>query len=133
MRFFHNDDLGKLLLRLCVGLLVLLHGLNKLADPTILNGIANQLVHMGLPSFVAYGVLIGEIVGPLMTIIGYQARIGALLIAINMVVALALMHLSQLWTLNAQGGWTLELQGMFLFGALAVLFLGSGRMAARPD
>ena len=133
MRFLHNDDLGKLLLRLCVGALILLHGISKLMDPTSLNGIAQQLAGMGLPSFVAYDVLIGEIVAPLMAIVGWQARIGGLLMAVNMVVALILVHTSQLWTLNSQGGWTLELQGMFLFGALAIMFLGSGRMAARPD
>lgn len=133
MRFLHNEDLGKLLLRLCVGILILLHGVSKLMDPSSLNGIAHQLSGMGLPSFVAYGVLVGELVGPVMAIVGWQARIGGLLMAINMIVAIILVHLPQLWTLNAQGGWTLELQGMFLFGALAILFLGSGRMAAKPD
>jgi len=133
MRFLHNEDLGKLLLRLCVGILILLHGVSKLMDPSSLNGIAHQLSGMGLPSFVAYGVLVGELVGPVMAIVGWQARIGGLLMAINMIVAIVLVHLPQLWTLNAQGGWTLELQGMFLFGALAILFLGSGRMAAKPD
>ncbi|WP_110649967.1 DoxX family protein [Salinicola peritrichatus] len=133
MRFLHNEDLGKLLLRLCVGILILLHGVSKLMDPSSLNGIAHQLSGMGLPSFVAYGVLVGELVGPVMAIVGWQSRIGGLLMAINMIVAIILVHLPQLWTLNAQGGWTLELQGMFLFGALAILFLGSGRMAAKPD
>lgn len=133
MRFLHNEDLGKLLLRLCVGILILLHGVSKLMDPSSLNGIAHQLSGMGLPSFVAYGVLVGELVGPVMAIVGWQARIGGLLMAINMIVAIILVHLPQLWTLNAKGGWTLELQGMFLFGALAILFLGSGRMAAKPD
>ena len=133
MRFLHNDDLGKLLLRLCVGGLILLHGIAKLLDPASLNGIAQQLAEAGIPSFVAYGVLIGEIVAPLMALVGWQARIGGLLMAINMVVALVLFHTPQLWTLNGQGGWALELQGMFLFGALAITFLGSGRMAVRPD
>ncbi|WP_110655524.1 DoxX family protein [Salinicola halimionae] len=133
MRFLHNEDLGKLLLRLCVGGLILLHGISKLMDPSSLNGIAQQLSAMGLPSFVAYGVLVGEIVAPLMAIVGWQARIGGLLMAVNMIVALVLVHTGQLWTLNGQGGWTLELQGMFLGGALAITFLGSGRMATKPD
>ncbi|OLO06936.1 GntR family transcriptional regulator [Salinicola sp. MH3R3-1] len=133
MHFLHQDDLGRLLLRLCVGGLILLHGIDKLMNPATISGIAQQLTSVGLPSFVAYGVLVGEIVAPLMTIVGWRARIGGLLMAINMIVALALVHTGQLWTLNSQGGWTLELQGMFLFGALAIMFLGSGRMAARPD
>jgi len=133
MRFLHNEDLGKLLLRLCVGGLILLHGVSKLMDPTSLNDIAQQLAGAGFPSFIAYGVLVGEIVAPLMAIIGWQARIGGLLMAINMIVAVVLVHMSQLWTLNSHGGWALELQGMFLFGALAIMLLGSGRMAAKPD
>ncbi|WP_422917503.1 DoxX family protein [Salinicola tamaricis] len=133
MRFMHNDDLGKLLLRLCVGILILLHGLHKLMDPASLNGIAHQLAQMGVPSFVAYGVLVGEIIAPLMAIVGWQARLGGMLMAINMLVAIVLVHLSQLYSLNGQGGWTLELQGMFLGAALAVMFLGSGRMAFKPD
>ena len=35
--------------------------------------------------------------------------------------------------LGGSGGWALELQGMFLAGSLALVFLGSGRMAMRPD
>ncbi|WP_420820235.1 hypothetical protein [Salinicola peritrichatus] len=51
----------------------------------------------------------------------------------NMIVAVILVHLGQFWSLNDQGGWMLELQGMYFFGAVAILFLGSGRMALRPD
>jgi putative oxidoreductase len=50
-----------------------------------------------------------------------------------MVFALFLAHRSQLFTLTTSGGWALELQGFYLFSGLAVLFLGSGRMAIRPD
>jgi putative oxidoreductase len=34
--------------------------------------------------------------------------------------------MGQLGQLNAQGGWALELQGMYLFTALAVALLGPG-------
>jgi putative oxidoreductase len=37
--------------------------------------------------------------------------------------------MKDLGALNKQGGWALELQGMFLFGALAVAFLGAGRFS----
>ena len=57
------------------------------------------------------------------------ARIGALLIAINMLFALALAHMSQLVQLNDQGGWALELQGMYLAAAIALALLGPGRYA----
>ena len=132
-QLLQNDDLGKLIIRLSVGGLILFHGINKVLNPGSFDWLGQMLSGVGLPAFIAYGVVLGEIVGPLMAILGWQARIGGLLMAANMVVAIVLVHLPQFWTLNDQGGWTLELQGMFLFGALAVMFLGSGRMAIKPD
>ena len=56
-----------------------------------------------------------------------------LLVFGNMVFALVLAHRSQFFSLTDHGGWALELQGFYLFSGLAILFLGSGRMAIRPD
>jgi hypothetical protein len=55
-----HDDAGKLLLRLAVGGLMLFHGLHKLLDGV--DGISGMLVAKGLPGFIAYGVLVGEVV-----------------------------------------------------------------------
>ena len=75
---------------------------------------------------VIYGALIGEVLGPLMLLAGFYARIGAVLIAINMLVAFLLVHMGQLTQLNEQGGWALELQGMYLATAVALALLGPG-------
>jgi putative oxidoreductase len=118
-------DLAKLLLRLALGVTVLLHGVAKLrggVDP-----IAGMLTAQGLPAALAYGALLGEVLGPLLLIAGFYARIGAVLVAINMLFAIGLAHLGQLGMLNEQGGWALELQAMFLFSAIAVALLGPGR------
>lgn len=133
LRALHNDALGKLILRLSVGVLMLLHGVSKLLNPGSLNWISDLLAGYGLPSFLAYGALIGELIAPIMAIVGWQTRVAGLLMAGNMVVAIALVHTSELFMLNQNGGWQLELQGLFLFGAAALIFLGSGRMAVRPD
>ncbi|MBR9870282.1 MAG: DoxX family protein [Gammaproteobacteria bacterium] len=120
-----NADLGKLIIRLTLGGLLLFHGVSKL-----LNGIGfieSQLVSHNLPAILAYGVYVGEIIAPLMIILGYQTRIGALIVVFNMIVAIALVHSHQLLSLSSNGGWSLELQGFFLFSALAVIFLGPGR------
>ncbi|PXY00422.1 DoxX family protein [Halomonas sp. LBP4] len=129
----HNDALGKLILRLTVAGLLLPHGLTKLLNPGSLTWIGDTLSAQGLPSFLAYGVLIGELVAPLMAIIGIQTRLAGLLMAANMVVAIFLAHMHQLTEFTSNGGWALEVQGLFLFGAVALVFLGSGRMAWRPD
>lgn len=120
-----QSELGKLILRIALGVLVLLHGVAKLKGG--LTGIEGMVAAQGLPTFVAYGALIGEVLGPLLLLAGFYARIGALLIAINMLFAFALVHLGQLAQLNEQGGWALELQGMLLASAVALALLGPGR------
>lgn len=121
------DDWGRLLLRIALGVLVLLHGIAKLRNG--LGPIEQMLVGHGLPSFVAYGVLVGEVLAPIMLLLGVYARIGAALIAVNMLFAIGLVHMGQLGQLNEQGGWALELQGMFLAAAIALILLGPGRFA----
>ena len=120
-----QNDTGKLVLRLTLGILVLLHGITKLMGGAA--GIVGMVEGMGLPGFLGYGVLLGEVVGPILLIVGFHARIGAALIAINLLVAIALAHMGQLAQLNEQGGWALELQGMFLFTAVALALMGPGR------
>lgn len=120
-----NADLGKLIVRLTLGGLLLFHGVSKLFNG--IGFIESQLISHGLPAVLAYGVYIGEVIAPLMLILGYQTKIGALIVVVNMVVAIALVHSNQLMSLAGNGGWALELQGFFLFIALAVVFLGPGR------
>ncbi|MAA66006.1 MAG: GntR family transcriptional regulator [Alteromonadaceae bacterium] len=120
-----NADLGKLIVRLTLGGLLLFHGISKLFNG--IGFIESQLVSHGLPAVLAYGVYIGEVIAPLMLILGYQTKIGALIVVVNMVVAIALVHANQLMSLSGNGGWALELQGFFLFIALAAVFLGPGR------
>ncbi|MGB1952016.1 MAG: DoxX family protein [Marinobacter sp.] len=120
-----NADLGKLIIRLTLGGLMLFHGVAKLFHGV--GFIEGQLASLGIPAFFAYGVFIGELLAPLMVVLGYQTRIGALLIAFNMLVAIALVHGHELMALGSNGGWALELQGFFLFTAIALMFLGPGR------
>ena len=120
-----QHDLGKLVLRLTLGMLILLHGIAKLKGG--LAPIEGMLQAHGLPAFLAYGAYLGEVLGPVLVILGLYARLGAVLIVLNMIAAIALAHAGQLGQLNETGGWALELQGMFLVGALAVYLLGPGR------
>jgi putative oxidoreductase len=121
-----QNDLGRLILRVVLGALVLLHGIAKLRGG--MGGIVGMVEAHGLPGVLGYGVLAGEVLGPLMLIAGFYARIGALLVAVNMLFAFALVHMGDLSQLNPQtGGWALEVQGMFLFTAIALALLGPGR------
>lgn len=124
-----NADVGKLILRLTLGVLILFHGVSKLMHGV--EPIQNMLSGHGLPGFLAFGVFLGEVVGPLLVIAGYQLRVGAILIIINMLFAIGLAHMGEIFALNQHGGWKIELQAFYLFTAVAVLFLGPGKYAFR--
>jgi putative oxidoreductase len=87
-----------------------------------------MLAKAGLPGGIGYLVYIGEVIAPLLMIAGLWTRAAAAIVAFNMLMAFALVHMSALFTLGKQGGWSLELQGLFLFGALTVVLLGAGRI-----
>jgi putative oxidoreductase len=120
-----SEDVGKLLLRVAVGVMMLFHGIAKLRHG--IDGIISNVHSHGLPTAFAYGVFLGEIIGPLLMIVGSGTRIGAGLVAFNMVVAVWLAHTGQLLAAGKGGGWALDLQGLYFFGAVAVAFLGPGR------
>jgi putative oxidoreductase len=122
-----NDNAGKLILRLALGISLLLHGIAKLTGG--IGFITATVTGAGLPAALAYGVYIGEVVAPLMVIAGWYSRIGAAIIAVNMLFAIGLVHSSELFTLSKTGGWALELQGLILFSAIAIALIGPGKFA----
>lgn len=128
-----TDAIGKLILRLTVGVLILFHGTAKILHPDALAPIMKNVGALGLPGPFAYAVYLGEVLGPILIILGVFARLGGMLVVINMVFALILVHTPQLLTLAKNGGYGLELQAFYLFCGLTVAVLGSGRYALRPD
>ena len=122
------EDFGKLVLRRARGILILLHGIAKLKGG--IGGITGMVTGIGLPPWFAYGVYIGEILAPIMIIIGLYSRVGAFIIFVNMIFAVALSHRAELFMLNAKtGGYALELQAMFMLTALALTCMTPGRYA----
>lgn len=119
-----QHDIAKLFLRVTLGALVLLHGIAKLKGG--MGGIVRLVEAHGLPGFLGYFVLVGEVIAPLMLLAGFHARIGGALIAVNMLAAVYLVHMGDLGRFNGQGGWALELQAMFFVAAFALSLLGPG-------
>ena len=115
---------GVLLLRFTVAGLMLFHGIAKLRNG--IGGIEGLLQQHGVPAEFAYVVFIGEIIAPLLVIAGVWVRAAALVIAINMLVAVALAHPAQLLALGRSGGYALELQAFFFLSALTVAWLADG-------
>jgi putative oxidoreductase len=106
---------------------MLLHGIAKLLSGV--GFIEGMLTGIGLPAFIAYGVYIGEIVAPIMIMIGFRTRIAALVLAFNMIVAIGLVHMGELFSVGQNGGYALELQAFYLLNAIALFFTGAGRLA----
>ncbi len=121
----NTDDAGKLVLRLILAATLLFHGISKMSNG--IGFVADMLAKAGLPAVFGYGVYVGEVIAPLFILFGLFTRPAALVVAINMVVAILLVHTSQFFTLNDTGGWALELQGMYFFTAIGIALLGAGR------
>jgi putative oxidoreductase len=97
-----NESVGKLILRLTLGILILLHGIAKLTGGV--GGLSGMVTAAGLPAFVTYGVYVGEVIAPILVILGWYSRIGAAVIAINMIFAIALAHGAELVSLGRRAG-----------------------------
>lgn len=126
-RLTDHPDLGKLVLRLTFGILLLFHGEFKVIHGV--GWIATLLKAHGIPGFVAYGAYIGEVIAPLMVIIGLLTRPAAFVIAVNLAVATLLVKTGAFWGRTNVGAWALEGEALYLFGALAIMFLGAGKYA----
>jgi putative oxidoreductase len=123
-----SEDFGKLVLRFGLGGLLLFHGIYKLLNG--LGPIKTMLAAHNISDVVAYGVYLGELVAPVLIIVGLFSRIGGLVIAINMLVAVLLVHTGALMALTPEtGGYALELQVFYLVAALSVALLGAGRFS----
>ncbi len=120
-----RDDLGKLVLRITVGGLMLFHGLHKLFDGV--GGIKGMLASHGLPEFVAYGVLVGEVIAPCLIILGILTRPAALVLAFTMIVAWLLVGTDKTLLLDKTGAWAIESLVYYFLASLAVAFSGAGR------
>src|SRR5690554_5612157 len=99
-------DIARLLLRLVLGVLMLLHGWAKIRSG--IGGIEAMLAMKGLPAFLAWGVYVGEVIAPLLLIAGIWTRVAAGVVLVNMLVAIALAHVAHLTELTSTGGWRLE-------------------------
>ncbi len=123
-----NESTGKLILRVTLGFLILLHGIGKLTNG--IDWLDGALTTAGLPTFFKYGVYVGELIAPVIVILGYYSRIGAWLIAVNMLFAIGLVHWGDLFAFDAQsGGLVNEKQYMFMLSAIALALIGPGRYA----
>jgi putative oxidoreductase len=121
-----HPDTGLLVLRLGLAAILLFHGVYKLT-----HGVAwmsGPLSAVGLPSALAYGVYVAEVVAPVFLILGLWTRAAALVIAFDMVMALFLTRRGDIGRINPMGGgWAIELEVSILVAALTLALAGGGR------
>ncbi|HTI64711.1 MAG TPA: DoxX family protein [Gemmatimonadaceae bacterium] len=126
-----RTDVGLLLLRIAVAVIVIFHGLFKLKHGVA--WIGGPLGKLGLPAWLAYGTYVAEVVAPVLLILGILARWAALAIAFDMFLAIVLVLRPRIATINPSGGgWGIELEALICLSALTIAIAGSGRFAARP-
>jgi putative oxidoreductase len=118
-------DLAKLLLRVVLGALILLHGISKIKSGP--GFVLDLVAQAGLPAALGYLVYVGEILAPVLLIIGLFTRPAAAIVAINMIVAVLLVHAGELRSMSDSGGYALELQALYLVAAIVVALIGAGR------
>lgn len=118
------DDIGKLVLRCLVGVLLLFHGIAKVQRGVA--WMAGPLAAFHLPAFISYGVYVGEVLAPILLILGLLTRPAALVLSFDLVVAVILVAYHRFFTLSQSGGWALESEAFYLFLGLVIFFLGPG-------
>jgi len=115
---------GLLLLRLAIGVMMIHHGQEKLADPQQFADTYVASLHLPFPLFFAYAAGFSELLGSWLLILGLLSPLGALAITGTMAVA-AYQHILTAG-LNI---YVLELVVLYLGGSVALLLLGPGRFS----
>lgn len=118
-------SVGLLLLRLPIGVMMIHHGQEKLADPQAFASTYVASLHLPFPLFFAYATGLSELVGSWLLILGSFTPLGALAITGTMAVA-AYQHIST----AGFNIYVLELVTLYLVGAFALLLLGPGLFSA---
>ena len=125
MALLRDDDIAKLGVRLATGGLMIFHGIHKLIHG--IDGIKRLLAANGLPEFFAYGIYIGEIIAPIMILMGYFSRLGALILAFTMANAIYLAHASSLFSLGKHGAPAIELPLLYFLLSIVIFLSGPGK------
>ena len=123
-------SLAPLAVRLIVGIIMLAHGWQKLTEMGPGNFGGQMLAGLGvpLPVFMGYVITFLEIIGGILLIIGFLSRLAALLLTINLVMAILLVKVN-VGFLSGSSGTGAELDLALIAGFLVILFAGPGRLS----
>ncbi len=131
--FLNMPNFGKLVLRFGLGFIILLHGIHKLRF-----GIAfihQWITSYILPALFSYGVYIGEVVAPIMLILGLFTRVASFIIILNMIVAILYLYTNGFapFAITAAGGLKAELDIILLLVAVGMTCVGGGTFGLKEE
>jgi putative oxidoreductase len=134
--FKTNDSFAPTLARLTLGVVMFPHGAQKvlgLFGGYGFNGTMNFFTQqMHIPAAFAFLAIAAEFLGSLGLITGFLSRIAAFGIAVNMVVAIAMVHAANGFFMNWYGnqkGEGFEYHLLTLGVALIVMIYGAGKLS----
>jgi putative oxidoreductase len=130
-----DDDVGMMIVRLALGIVMFPHGAQKLLGwfgGGGFSGTMQGMTQMGLPAVVVFLVIIAEFFGSLSLLTGFLGRIGAFGVLCVMLGAIFLVHLPHGFFMNwsgSQKGEGFEYHLLAIGIALAIIVKGSGALS----
>lgn len=118
-----------LVVRIIVGIIMAAHGFQKLAMGP--GAFGQGLAQMGVPAaaLMGYVVTFVELVGGILLILGLFSRLAALLLTINLTVAILLVKVNIGLIAPPEAGAGAELDLALIAGFVTVLLAGPGRLS----
>ena len=100
------------------------HSMGKAMSGMMYMGQMMETEHLSSSTrkYLIYGVYMAELISPILLILGRYIRIAAGIIAVDMLVAIVLVHKDMIFTLGEGGGWSIELPVLYLLIALLLAF-----------
>lgn len=120
---------GLALLRIVLGIAFALHGWSKLSGG--MDGVAGFFASIGIPaaSLVAWIVMIVELVGGILLIIGFLTQIVGILLALDMLGAIIFAYIGRGAPFIENGAISWEKELVFGVAALGIALTGAGAWA----
>lgn len=122
-----KQHIGLFTLRTSIAFTMLIYGITKLING--IEFIKDLLTQYGLPHFIGYGIYIGEIIAPILIIIGFRTKLAGLIFALNCLIAILMVQLPNVFKLNEFGGLAIGPIFIYMMFGLAIFFTGAGKYA----
>ncbi|WP_029003652.1 DoxX family protein [Azorhizobium doebereinerae] len=119
---------GALVLRVALGLMFISHAYLKFAVFTV-PGFEGYLAAQGLPTALAWPIILGEFLGGVAILVGFYGRLVSLAL-IPLLLGAVMVHAPNGWVFNVTGGgW--EYPAFLAVSALAQGLIGDGALALK--